>query len=232
MVVSLGPDDRHLGGRGGALAHPGGGPVVAGGRAAWRGSSLRRPGRPRGGSRRRAAARGHRHRRGPGDPARRLRRRRATAGLDRRHAGVRRRRRPAPRDPGDRRSGARALARRRAAAPAVAPDGARVAFVLERDDALRRRGRAARRRRVAATHVARRLRLGSHVVGRRPHARVARVGPPEHAVGRVAHRRRRASTAPTPRRLLVAGGDDVAVGQPRFAPAGDALAFVSERTVG
>ena len=49
------------------------------------------------------------------------------------------------------------------------------------------------------------------------HAGVARVGPPEHAVGRLAHhggrgrRRRRA-------RGVVAGGDDVAVGQPRFSP--------------
>ena len=31
---------------------------------------------------------------------------------------------------------------------------------------------------------------------------------------------------------VVAGGDDVAVGQPRFSPDGDALAFVAEATVG
>ena len=32
--------------------------------------------------------------------------------------------------------------------------------------------------------------------------------------------------------LVVAGGDAVAVGQPRFSPDGDALAFVSDATAG
>ncbi len=72
-----------------------------------------------------------------------------------------------------------------AAAPAVAPGGDRVAFVLERDDACDVAVVALDGDGVAATGVARRLRVGSGVVGRRPHARVARVGPPEHAVGRI-----------------------------------------------
>ena len=59
-------------------------------------------------------------------------------------------------------------------------------------------------------------------------ARMARVGSPEHAVGRVAHHDRRGRRARRGARPLVAGGDDVAVGQPRFAPDGDALAFVAE----
>ena len=55
---------------------------------------------------------------------------------------------------------------------------------------VRRRGRRPRRRRVAPARVARRLRLGPDVVARRSHARLARVGPARHAVGRVAHHRR------------------------------------------
>ena len=40
------------------------------------------------------------------------------------------------------------------------------------------------------------------------------------------------STMPTRTRRCVAGGDDVAVGQPRFSPDGDTLAFVAEPTAG
>ena len=60
---------------------------------------------------------------------------------------------------------------------------------------------------------------------RRIAARLARVGPPVDAVGRVADR---ASATRTARPRVVAGGDAVSVGQPRFSPDGDALAFVSD----
>ena len=86
-----------------------------------------------------------------------------------------------------------------AAAPAVAPGGRPGRVRARTRRRVRRRGRRARRRRVAATRVARRLRVGSLVVGRRPHARVARVGPPEHAVGRLPHHDDSRSTVTTTR---------------------------------
>ena len=107
-------------------------------------------------------------------------------------AGLRRRRRPAPRRACRAAVGCRCCrATGVPAAPAASPDGTRVAFVIERDDACDIAVVDARRRRVAPAHVARRLRLGPDVVGRRPHAGLARVGSAQHAVGRVAHHGRR-----------------------------------------
>ena len=113
----------------------------------------------------------------------------------------------------------------RAAAPTVAPGGDRVASRPGARRRVRRRGRAARRLRLAPARLARRLRLGPRVVARRRRARVARVGPAEHAVGRFAHRGRAPAT---PRPRVVAGGDSIAVGQPRFSPVDDSLAYVSD----
>ena len=88
------------------------------------------------------------------------------------------------RRPGARRATAAALA------PAVSARG-EVAFAIERDDAcdvaiVPLDGSA-----WPSARLARRLRVGPGLVARRHAARVARVGPARHAVGRVAHRRAR-----------------------------------------
>ena len=115
----------------------------------------------------------------------------------------------------------------RAAAPAVDPDGSRVAFVVERDDSCD----------IAVVDLD-----GDAWPRRVSHADYA-WDPTWSADGRtlawhewdlpnmpwdgsriVALALDDLDAAPT----VVAGGDDVAVGQPRFAPTGDALAFVAE----
>jgi dipeptidyl aminopeptidase/acylaminoacyl peptidase len=115
----------------------------------------------------------------------------------------------------------------RAAAPAASPDGTRVAFVIERDDACD----------VAVVDLD-----GGAWPRRMSHADYA-WDPTWSADGRTLawHEwdlpnmpwdgsRIMAVAVDDPDAVarLVAGGDDVAVGQPRFAPAGDELAFVAE----
>ena len=154
---------------------------------------LRGPGRPRGGAGRRVA--GPRSRSPPEFPVHRRSAPTAaagTAGSTDDDAGLRRRRRPPARDPGDRRC--RCGCSRATGAPPrrrSSPDG--------RPGRVRARARRRVRRRGGRRSTAAAGRAGvSHadyawdpvVVGRRRHARVARVGPPEHAVGR-----RRASCA-------------------------------------
>jgi dipeptidyl aminopeptidase/acylaminoacyl peptidase len=122
----------------------------------------------------------------------------------------------------------RVLAREgRAAAPAASPDGRRVAFVLERDDSCD----------VAVVDVE-----GGGWPRRISHADYA-WDPTWSADGSLLawHEwdlpnmpwdgSRIVAVAvdePDAAATLVAGGDDIAVGQPRFAPMGDALAFVAE----
>jgi dipeptidyl aminopeptidase/acylaminoacyl peptidase len=115
----------------------------------------------------------------------------------------------------------------RAAAPAASPDGRRVAFVLERPDACD----------IAVVDVE-----GSAWPRRLSHADYA-WDPTWSADGRLVawHEwdlpnmpwdgSRVAAVevdAPGAVPVVVAGGTDVAVGQPRFAPVGEALAFVAE----
>jgi dipeptidyl aminopeptidase/acylaminoacyl peptidase len=115
----------------------------------------------------------------------------------------------------------------RAAAPAAAPDGRRIAFVLERDDACD----------IAVVDVD-----GGSWPERLSHADYA-WDPTWSADGRTvawhewdlpnmpwdgSRIMAVAVDASDAAPKLVAGGDDVAVGQPRFAPVGDALAFVAE----
>ena len=108
----------------------------------------------------------------------------------------------------------------RAAAPAASPDGDRVAFVLERDDACdiavvaaRRRAAGPRRSRTPTSPGTRRGRpTAARSRGTSGTSRTCR------GTGRASWPSR--STMPTRSPTLVAGGDDVAVGQPRFAPDG------------
>ena len=75
-------------------------------------------------------------------------------------------------------------------APAVSVRG-EVACAIERDDACDVATVPLDGSQWPRARLARRLRVGPGVVARRPRARVARVGPARHAVGRVAHRRAR-----------------------------------------
>jgi dipeptidyl aminopeptidase/acylaminoacyl peptidase len=115
----------------------------------------------------------------------------------------------------------------RAAAPAASPDGHRVAFVLERDDACD----------IAVVDLD-----GASWPRRVSHADYA-WDPSWSADGRVlawhewdlpnmpwdgSRIMAVAVDDARARPQLVVGDDDVAVGQPRFAPVGDALAFVAE----
>jgi dipeptidyl aminopeptidase/acylaminoacyl peptidase len=118
----------------------------------------------------------------------------------------------------------------RAAAPAVSPDGARVAFILERDDACD----------IAIVPVD-----GSawpaRVSGDTDYAWDPAWAPDGDVLvwhewdlpnmpwdgSRIAARKVD-GLAPAGDARVVAGGDDVAVGQPRFAPDGSALAFISD----
>jgi dipeptidyl aminopeptidase/acylaminoacyl peptidase len=115
----------------------------------------------------------------------------------------------------------------RAAAPAASPDGRRVAFVVEREDSCD----------VAVTDLD-----GRGWPRRLSHADYA-WDPTWSADGRtVAWHEWDLPNMPwdgsrivavavddhDAKAIVVAGGDDLAVGQPRFAPTGDALAFVAE----
>jgi dipeptidyl aminopeptidase/acylaminoacyl peptidase len=129
--------------------------------------------------------------------------------------------------------GARVISRDgRAAAPAVSPDGTRVAFILERDDACD----------IAVIPLD-----GSawpaRVSGDADYAWDPAWAPDGDVLvwhewdlpnmpwdgSRIAARKVD-GLAPAGDAQVVAGGDDVAVGQPRFAPDGSALAFVSDAT--
>jgi dipeptidyl aminopeptidase/acylaminoacyl peptidase len=115
----------------------------------------------------------------------------------------------------------------RAAAPAASPDGRRIAFVLERDDACD----------VAIVEVdgttwPRRISRADYAWDPSWSADSATVAWHEWDLPNMPWDGSRimavavdASGAPS---MRIAGGDDVAVGQPRFAPVGDALAFVAE----
>ena len=197
--------------RSGSVADPRWSP--AGAHLAW--IARRTAGRISSSRRRRERAAGRRHRR-----------RRCRRGLcvgHRRRARGRGGRRPARGRPGHRRRRAGAHRRRPGrGARGVEPGRGRVRARPRRR--VRHRDRADRRPRMAGARVAGRLRVGSGVVARRRAARVARVGPPRHAVGRVAHRRPRPDGATK----NIAGGEAIAVGQPRFGPDGGRLAYISD----
>ncbi len=115
----------------------------------------------------------------------------------------------------------------RAAAPAASPDGRRVAFVLERDDACD----------VAVVDVAgrswpRRLSYSDYAWDPTWSADSSTVAWHEWDLPNMPWDGSRimavALDAPGAAPQRIAGGDDVAVGQPRFAPVGEALAFVAE----
>ena len=113
--------------------------------------------------------------------------------------------------------GRRVLVARRPRRRAGVAPGGRPRGVRARARRRLRRGRGPPRRlRLAATSLARRLCVGSRVVGGRHPPGLARVGPPEHAVGRVADHvrrgRRRAGSAVCRGRRRRRGG------QPRFSP--------------
>ena len=164
-----------------------------------------------------SAPRGHRHRRGPGDPARGVRRRRVLLG-GRRHAGVRGRRRPPRRHRRRRRRAARALARR----PRRRAD--------RRPRWGPRRVRARARRRLRRAPWSASTAPTGRDVSRTPTTRGIPRGRPTAAgspgtsgTSRTCRGTGRASCCVAPdcaqaRRGVVAGGDDVAVGQPRFSP--------------
>ena len=169
-------------------------------------------------------ARGHPHRRGPGDPARGVRRRRVLLG-GRRHAGLRGRRRPPRRHRRRRRWAARCS--RATAAPPRRPSPPV--------------GTASRSCSSATTpatspwspSTAPTGRGGSRTPTTRgipPGRPTAPAWPGTSGTSRTCRGTGRASCAsrPTARRTprCVAGGDDVAVGQPRFSPTDDTLAFV------
>ena len=120
----------------------------------------------------------------------------------------------------------------RAAAPAVVARRRRVAFVLERDDTLRHRGRrrstAARGRGASRTPTTRGIPTWSADGRTLAWHEWDLPNMPWDGSRIIAVAVDDPDAAPT----LVAGGDDVAVGQPRFAPTGDALAFVAEPTAG
>ena len=115
----------------------------------------------------------------------------------------------------------------RAAAPAVSPDGRRVAFVIERDDSCD----------IAVTDVdgrgwPRRLSHADYAWDPTWSADSRTVAWHEWDLPNMPWDGSRIVAAAVDDRdakpIVVAGGDDVAVGQPRFAPTGDALAFVAE----
>jgi dipeptidyl aminopeptidase/acylaminoacyl peptidase len=115
----------------------------------------------------------------------------------------------------------------RAAAPVASPDGRRVAFVIERDDACD----------VAAVDVdgdgwPRRLSNADYAWDPTWSADGTTVAWHEWDLPNMPWDGSRimaiAVDDPAATPTLVAGGDDVAVGQPRFAPRGGALAFVAE----
>ncbi|HUF83259.1 MAG TPA: hypothetical protein VMQ81_01575, partial [Acidimicrobiia bacterium] len=120
----------------------------------------------------------------------------------------------------------------RAAAPAVSPDGTRVAFILERDDAC-----DIALAPLDASAWPARVSEGAD------YAWDPAWGPGGDVLAwhewdlpnmpwdgsRIAARKVD-GLAPAGDAQVVTGGDDVAVGQPRFAPDGSALAFVSDAT--
>jgi dipeptidyl aminopeptidase/acylaminoacyl peptidase len=115
----------------------------------------------------------------------------------------------------------------RAAAPAASPDGRRVAFVLEREDACD----------IAIVDVdgttwPRRISQADYAWDPSWSADSATVAWHEWDLPNMPWDGSRIMTlavdAPEASPVMVAGGDDVAVGQPRFAPVGEALAFVAE----
>ncbi|HLM19445.1 MAG TPA: S9 family peptidase, partial [Acidimicrobiia bacterium] len=115
----------------------------------------------------------------------------------------------------------------RAAAPAVSPDGRRIAFVVERDDSCD----------IAVVDIdgttwPRRVSYADYAWDPTWSADGGTLAWHEWDLPNMPWDGSRivavaiddADAAP----VLIAGGDDVAVGQPRFAPTGDALAFVAE----
>ena len=114
----------------------------------------------------------------------------------------------------------------RAAAPAAAPDG-RVLFAFERDDALDVAETWADGAGLAAALVARRLRVGPDVLGRRPLGRVARVGPAAMpwTASRIVLVDRHVGA---PR--VVAGGPTCRSASRGSRPTARALAYVSDET--
>jgi dipeptidyl aminopeptidase/acylaminoacyl peptidase len=115
----------------------------------------------------------------------------------------------------------------RAAAPAASPDGRRVAFVLERDDSCD----------VAVIDVdggawPRRLSHADYAWDPTWSSDGSTVAWHEWDLPNMPWDGSRivaiAVDDPDATPALIVGGDDVAVGQPRFAPTGDALAFVAE----
>ena len=203
--------------------------MVAGRRPAWPGSTRSRGGstswwRPPTASRPAVTVTAE----FPVTGARRVRRRRVLLGR-RRRPRLRRRRRPPPRDPGGGRAGAGArhatgAPRRPRRHPTVDASRSCSSATTACDIAVVDVDGAG----WPASALARRLRVGPDVVGRR-HARSRGTS----GTSRTCRGTARGSCGTTvdghdASRVVVAGGDDVAVGQPRFAPVGDALAFVAE----